>query len=257
MRRPKLTAVLTSLCVATAGTTALVAGPAHADDTPIPTTVQLSFTDPSDGTQYGAWSALYGDPVGPLTGAVSDGTAPPPVGTATLEQRLPGGDWTATTQVDDDVSDGVTFTTPKARSNVRYRVQYAGGTDDATLTTWSPSTSNSVRVLAYWKFKPTKARYRHGLVFTWWGALAPRVDHHKVLIQVKNGSSWKKYKVVRTNAKSRWKVRVKAGHNRWVRYRAVVTRTKTLHKNGTAAKFKVRFNRTADDHPSPRALIRR
>jgi hypothetical protein len=239
MRTTKLGAVLASLALTTGTAAVLVAAPAQADT---PTNVQLTFTDPSDGHQYSGWRALYGTRVATLTTAISDGTTTPTVGSATLQRRLPGGNWTDQ-QTDADINDGVTFSSPKALSNAVYRVQYSGGTDGGS-NTWSPSTSNTVKVVTYWRFKRIKAHWHGGLAYTWSATLAPHVRHHRVLIQVKHGS-WKKYKVVHTNARSRWSVRVKAGHNHWVKYRAVVARTKTLHKNWSLARFKVTFNRNA------------
>jgi len=252
MRRTKLAAVVASLAVTSGGAAVIVAAPAAADDTP--TTVSLSFTDPDSGKSYTGWRVLYGDTVAPLAVTISDGTdTAPPVGAATLQRRLPGKDW-KDQETDEDLTDGVAFSNFKALSNAGYRVQYSGGTDDTTEP--ALTTSNTVKVLAYWNFKPTKAKYKGGLAFKWWGALAPHVKHHRVVIQVKHGT-WKKYKVVRTNARSRWSVRVKAGHNHWVRYRAVVAGTKKLHKNGTAAKFMVTFSRTPVSHRSSHVLTQR
>lgn len=249
MRTTKLGAVLASLAITTGTAAVLAAAPAQADT---PTTVKLSFTDPSDGTQYAGWRALYGDRVATLTTVISDGTTTPTVGSAILQRRLPGDDWTDQ-QTDANVSDGVTFTSPRALSRAVYRVQYSGGTDG--INTWSPSTSNTVKVVTYWKFNRVKGTYHRRLAFTWSGTLAPHVKHHRVVIQVKHGS-WRKYKVVHTNVKSRWSVRVQGGHNRWVHYRAVVAGTNTLHKSYSLAKFKVTFNRTAS-RSSDRILTQR
>lgn len=251
MRRTKLGAVLASLAVTTGSAAVLAAAPSHADTpvtTPTPTTVTLTFTDPATGTQYSGWRAFYGTRVGTLTTVISttDGTPSPTNGSAILQRRLPGRDW-RDQQTDADISDGVTFTSPKALSNAVYRVEYSGGTDGTTV--WSPSTSNTVKVVTYWKFTHLHAKWHGGLSYTWFGTVAPGVKNHKVHIQVKHGS-WKPYKVVRTNAKSQWSVRVKAGHNRWVKYRAVVAGTRTLHKSWTLARFMVTFNRTAARTPS-------
>jgi hypothetical protein len=254
MRRTKLGAALASLAVTT-GTAAVVsAAPAQADT---PTTVQLTFTDPSDGQQYTGWRALYGTQVATFTTVISDGATTPTVGTATLQRRLPGRSWTDQ-QTDDNLVDGVTFATPKAQSNASYRVEYSGGTDGGS-NTWSPSTSNTVQVITYWKFTHLHAKWHGGLSYTWFGAMAPSVKSHKVTIQVKQGS-WKRYKVVRTDSRSHWSVKVQAGHNRWIQYRAVVDGTRTLHKNYSLATFKVTFNRTAaprSSQTSSRALIQR
>jgi hypothetical protein len=258
MRTTKLGATLASLAITAGGATLLATTPAQAAaPATTPTTVQLSFTDPGTGNQYSGWRALYGDRVGTLTTVISDGTAAPTAGSATLQRRLPGHGWT-TSQTDADVSDGVTFTSPKALSNATYRVQYSGGTSVDTgsgTTTWDPSTSNTVQVLTYWKFTHLGYKWHGGLDFTWHGALSPHAKHHRVVIQVKRGS-WKNYKVVRTNNKGHWSVRVRSGHNHWVHYRAVVAGTKTLHKNYTLAKFRTTYSRN-EPAPTARLLTRR
>jgi hypothetical protein len=253
MRKTKLGAVLASLALTSGSAAVLAAAPAHADDTP--TTVQLVFTDPESGARYSGWRVIYGHVVeATFTTEISDGTdTVPTVGTATLQRRLPGKTW-QDQETDEDLTDGAAFTSPKAKSNAVYRVQYSGGTDGVSV--WTPSTSNTVKLVTYWGFNRPKGKWHGGLAFTWSATLAPHVKHHRVEIQVKRGT-WKKYKVVHTNAKSRWSVRVKGGHNRWVHYRALVAGTKQLHAAMNRAKFMVTFSRTATTHRTARVLTQR
>jgi hypothetical protein len=256
MHMTKLGAVLASLAI-TAGTAAVVAeAPARADTTgTTPTTVQLSFTDSSTGQQYSAWRALYGSRVATLTTTISDGTdAAPTVGSAILKRKLPGGSW-KTQATDADLTDGATFTSPRALGNAQYRVEYTGGDDTATggTTAWAASTSNVVQVMTYWNFH-AKGRFvgRQGV---WYGTLSPHVRNHRILIQVKRGS-WQRYRVIRTDRKSHWSVRVTPGHNRYLKYRAVVAGSKKMQKSYALAKFELTYHR-APAPTSARVLIRR
>jgi hypothetical protein len=189
--------------------------------------------------------------VATLTTTISDGTAAPTNGTATLQRRLPGKTW-KTTATDTDVSDGVAFTSPKAVSNAFYPVQYSGGTDG--VTTWAASTSNAVQVLTYWNFHE-KIRFvgTQGLMH---GVLSPHVKRHRILIQVKHGS-WKRYKVIRTDRRSRWSVRVAPGRGHYTQYRAVVAGTKRLQKSYALAKFKITYQRIQAPTTSARTISRR
>jgi hypothetical protein len=251
MRMTKLGAAMASLAITTVGATALATAPAQAGVTAgTPTTVHLSFTDPATGHQYSGWRVLYGDHVAIITTVISDGTNAPTAGTATLQRRLPGAGW-KTLQTDSDLTDGVTFNSPKAAGNAFLRVEYSGGTDGTT--TWTASTSNQTQILTYWNFH-MKLKFvgRTGVMY---GTLSPHVKNHRILIQVQH-NGWKKYKVIHTDGKSHWSARVTPGHNRYITYRAVVAGTKSLQKSDATAKFKLTFNRT-DPSPSARVLTQR
>jgi hypothetical protein len=218
MPTTKLGAVLASLALSAGTATVLAATPAQAA-----TEVATHATATLGG--YGSWKALYGTDVGPWSIQVSDdATNPVTVGTAKLQQKRPGKDWN-NVKTDDDLTDGVSFGSygTKAKENIKYRVHYLGGTDDSTMTTYDESYSNTVTVLTAWKLNPqascaTRCRF--------YGKLAPKAKHHKVLIQVKH-HGWKRYKVVHTNKRSHWTVFVKPSRG-GTKYRALVAGTKHL-----------------------------
>jgi hypothetical protein len=224
MRTTKVGAVLASLAITAGTATLLAAGPAQANTT---TTVQLTFTDPNSGQQYTGWRAPYGTDLGTLTSQVTtDGVTPVPVGAADLQQKLPGKDWKVARQ-DLDVSDGIDFGSygSKARGNVKYRVHYLGGTDATTMTTYDASYSNAVSVITLWKIKDTSAcPMGHHCHIS--GRLVPKAKHHKILVQVKHGG-WKKYRVLHTNRKSKYRVGV-TGSRKGTKYRIIIAGTKKI-----------------------------
>jgi hypothetical protein len=212
MRMTKLGAVLASLAV-TAGTAAVLgAGPAQAA-TATKATLYLSgettLTEP------------YNTYLGGLSGEVTD-TAGDFVyyGNAVLQRRLPGKEWRNVKT--DDTPGFVSFGSygDRARGNVKYRVHYLGGTDGTN--TWDPAYSNVVTVRTQWNLNENGV-CTAGCRF--YGKLAPKSRHHRVVIQVKHGS-WKRYKVVRTNRRSKWSARVVATFGNGTLYRAVVGKTK-------------------------------
>jgi len=218
MTRTKLGAVLASLALSVGTATVLAATPAQAA-TEAPTQVSASLGG------YGSIKALYGSYLGTFSVQVTtDGVTPVPVGSAKLQQKRPGKDWN-NVKTDDDLSDGVSFGSygSKAKENIKYRVHYLGGTDDSTMTTYDESYSNTITVLTAWKLNPqasctTRCRF--------YGKLAPKAKHHKVVIQVKH-HGWKRYKVVHTNRRSHWTVFVKPSRG-GTKYRALVAGTKHL-----------------------------
>lgn len=216
MRATRLGAVLASLAITTGTAAVLGAGPAQADT---PTQATLSV-----GGRTGV-AALYGSYIGTLDAQVSDGTAPATVGSADLEQKLPGKSW-KTVKTDRDVSDGITFGSygSKAKENVQYRVHYSGGTDSGTAVTYAESLSNTVIVRTAWSLGP------HALCTThcrFYGKLSPKSKNHKILLQVKH-HGWKPYKVLHTDKHSHWSAVVKPTRGKGTYYRAVVAGTKHL-----------------------------
>lgn len=112
---------------------------------------------------------------------------------------------------------------------MQYRVYYAGGTyTDANGTAHSldPSYSNVVTVKTFWKIDVSYP-CSHGCKYI--GKIAPKYQHKRVLIQVKRNGHWKKYSVVKTNAKSKFTARVRASHGKGTVYRSVVPGTKLVH----------------------------
>jgi hypothetical protein len=222
MRTTKLGAVLASLALTTGTAAVLAAGPATAQsDTP--TQVALTL-----GGNAGV-TARYGTFIGTFsTQVTTDGITPVTAGTTKLQRKLPGKDW-RNVKTDDDASDGVSFGTygDTARGNVKYRAHYLGGTDNGTATTYAASYSNTVIVRTAWNLND------HGVCSPKcriYGKLAPKSKHHKILIQAKHGS-WKRYKVVHTNARSHWSASVKPTRGNGTKYRAVVAGTKHLIKS--------------------------
>jgi hypothetical protein len=227
MRTTRLGAALASLALTAGTATLLAAGPAHAD-TATTTTLDL-------GGQT-SWTVLYGTYVGTFDTQISDGTNPVMVGVANLQEKQPGKSW-KTVKTDEDASDGVSFGQygSKAKSKVKYRVHYLGGTDTGTATTYSESFSNTVIVVAAWDLHPKAACEARCRFF---GRLSPSVKHHKVLIQVKH-HGWKRYRVVHTNSKSHWSSFVKPSRGAGTYYRAVVAGTKHLLGNFALGHFTI------------------
>jgi hypothetical protein len=219
MRMTKLAAALASLALTTGTAAVLAAGPAIAQaDTPTQVGLTLGGTT--------SWTVLYGSELGTFsTQVTTDGVTGVPVGSAKLQRKLPGHDW-RNVKTDDNVGDGVSFGNygHRATQNVKYRVHYLGGTDDGTATTYAESYSNTVIVLTAWDLHPHASCPSR---CKFYGKLSPKAKHHKILIQVKH-HGWKRYKVIHTNARSRWTVFVKPSRGGGTYYRAVVARTKHL-----------------------------
>jgi hypothetical protein len=223
MRTTKLGAVLASLALTTGTAAVLAAGPAQAGPATTPTQAALTL-----GGNVGV-TALYGTDLGTFSAQVTtDGVTPVTVGSATLQQKLPGNDW-KNAKTDDDLSDGVSFGTygSKATGNVKYRLHYLGGTDTGTATTYGESFSNTVNVNTAWNLHDQGICAPKCKIF---GKLAPKSRNHKILIQAKHGS-WKRYDVVHTNKRSHWTAFVKPTPGNGTKYRAVVAGTKHLIKS--------------------------
>ncbi len=244
MRTTTLGTVLASLAI-TAGTmTVLAAAPAQAAT---PAQVTLSLGSKSQVV------APFKGFVGFFSGGVSytmpdTTTGAVTAGDAVLERRLPGKAWQAVkTDAGADSLDYGTYGS-HANGNTQYRVHYLGGTDGTT--TWDPAYSNVVTVITLWKLNE-RGSCSHGCRF--FGHLSPRAKHHTVTIQVKHGT-WKKYKVVKTDAKSRWSASVVATFGKGTLYRAVAARSKqeVATSSGIFRFYKVRTFRSFERSAAPR-----
>lgn len=225
MRTTRLAAAMASIAITTSTAAVIAAGPAMAD-----TATQAGL---DLGGRTGT-AQIYGAYLGTFDAQVTDGTNPVTAGSADLERMLPGKKWQVV-KTDNDVSDGISFGAygSKAKGNVKYRLHYLGGTDSGTATTYAESYSNTVVVRTAWNLGPhalctSKCRF--------YGKLSPKAKNHKVLIQVKH-HGWKRYRVLHTNAHSRWSVVVKPSRGNGTYYRAVVGKTKQLIKTSALARF--------------------
>jgi hypothetical protein len=216
MRMRKLGAVAASLAVVAGTTAILAAAPA---DAATATKAKLTINGHKKAT------GPYGQLVGFLDGSVTSSGSPVDGGEADLQAKTPGKGW-KTVKKDTDASflDFGTFGS-KAKGNVAYRVRYLG---DATF---APSTSGIVVVTTLWKFKNTSFCPTSCHVS---GKLSPKAKHLKVTIEVKHGS-WKKYKVVHTNAHSMFKAGVAASGGKGTAYRVIFAGTKQI----TATRYDV------------------
>jgi hypothetical protein len=232
MRRSQFYGALAATALAL-GVTATVAAPAQAST---PTTISF---DLSGHTHV---KGTYGDYLGSLGGSVSytqdDGTSADVYdGTAQLERLLPGQDWQVVAQ---DTDPGFLYfgnVGSRAKGNAEYRVHYLGGTyTDANNNpvALDPSYSGVVTVGTFRKLNDQGGSCgRHGCPLS--GHIQPTYKHKKVLIQIKRPHhSWKKYKVVRTNKKSRFHASV-ARARKTVGYRIVVKGNKSFLRTTSGA----------------------
>jgi len=219
MRMTRIAAVAASLAITTGSAALLTQTSAQADTTSTTTTSLAVNHQTSAVGQYGAFT-------GYLDVSVSDGLGGGVyTGSAVLQHRLPGQAWTDV-KTDSDGTDGISFGSygSHARSNVRYRVHYLGGTDPDTATTYEPSYSGVVTVVTLWNFKDTSACPHARCHIS--GRLIPRTKHHKIVVQVKHGS-WKRYRVVRTGATGGYRIGV-TGSRAGTRYRMIITGTRSI-----------------------------
>jgi hypothetical protein len=211
MRMRKLGAVVASLAVAAGTTAVLAAAPA---DAATATKAKLSING------HHKAKGPYGSLVGFLNGTVTDGSGTPvDGGEADLQAQVPGKGW-KTVKKDTDAS-FLSFGSfgSKAKGNVSYRVHYLG---DASF---SPSTSNVVKVKTLWKVKDTSSCPNGHCHIS--GKLAPKAKHKKLTVQIKSGG-WKTFKVLHTNGKSKYKVGVATRGGKPTHYRLLIPGTKTI-----------------------------
>ena len=223
MRTTKLGAVLASLAVSAATTAVLAASPAQAAAA---TTATLDI-----GSKTHV-KGVYGDYLGYLDASVTDSNGVSvSSGTANLQAKFPGQDWkTVKTDTDPSYIDFGSYGS-HAHGNVKYRLQYVGD------STYASSVSNVVTVGTYWDLNDSGACPR-GCFLS--GKLAPKATHHKVTIQVKHGS-WKRYKVVHTNSKSKYRAGVEATRGKGTKYRILVGGTTSLLKTTSVVYRAVRY----------------
>ncbi len=249
MRTKKLGAVLATLAITTGTAAMLGAGPAQAEPNTA-VTITLSLAGRSQVV------AQFKDPVGGnLAGQVTytlpdTTTSLVPVGDAVLQSRPFGTATWKDVRTDADAGD-LDYGTygSHANGNTRYRVHYLGGTDGTT--TWDPGFSNVVTVYTLWKLNEHGSCVGHCRLY---GHLSPTAKHHTVTIQVKHGT-WKKYKVVRTDAKSRWNAGVVATFGKGTLYRAVVRGNQQVVVPTASAIF--RFYKVRTSRPFERAAASR
>lgn len=225
MRRSKVLAALASVAMSI-GATAVIAAPAHADT---PTTVKFNISGKSHVKK------VYGDYLGGVSGkveytsATSGQVVEASNGTTNLEAKKPGKAWKV---VGSDDSPGFLYfpnSAQKAKGNVKYRAHFLGGTyTDANGVghTLDPSYSGAVKVDTFYKIT-VSSPCTHGCKYI--GKIAPKYKHKKVLMQVKRNGHWKKYSVVKTNAKSKFVARVRASRGKGTIYRCVVKGNKKIH----------------------------
>jgi hypothetical protein len=204
MRTTKLGAVLASLAVA-AGTTAILsAAPAEAATA---TAAKLDISG------HHKAKAPYGEYLGLFGGSVEDSSGfAVTTGTAHLQRKLPGKSWRT---IATDTSPGYLYfgsVDSHAKGNALYRVSYVGD------TTYDSAVSNTVTIGTLWNLHDSGS-CAGGCHLK--GRLGPKAKHHKVLVQVKHGS-WKKYKVVHTDRRSKFRVSVRATRGNGTKYRLVV-----------------------------------
>ncbi|HEX3932732.1 MAG TPA: hypothetical protein VHW64_18695 [Nocardioides sp.] len=215
----RIGAVLASLAI-TAGSAALLASSPAQAGSRTPVSMQLYL---------GARSSLiatYKQNVGTFEAQIvysPDGetTAPVTAGKAVLQRKLPGKHWKNVRTDKSLATLGFGKYGNHALGNMQYRMHYLGGTDGTT--TFAAGYSDVVTVHTLWNLHE-KPSCLPDCVLS--GRLSPNAKHQKVVIQAMRGTTWKRYEVVRTNAHSHWRARVKATKGNGTIYRAVAPRTK-------------------------------
>lgn len=150
----------------------------------------------------GAPGVVYGDEI-TLEGAVVDSVgAPAYTGTVSLQvysTKTPA--WT-TVQSDTSPS-SYYFYDVKPESNSQYKVVYSGATEtDGDV--YQPSESAPVTVAVQRKVTANNKET------TFFGKVTPDFGKKKMKIERKFGKNWRKYKVIKTDAKGKWRVTLPA-----------------------------------------------
>lgn len=236
MRRSKVLAAFATVAMSV-GATAVIAAPAHADT---PTTIKFDIDGKSQVQK------VYNDYLGSLGGGVtyvsatSGETLEADNGNADLEALKPGGAWTVVATDDTPSFFYFANAAQKAKGNVQYRIHYLGGTytdANGVAHTLDPSYSGVVTVKTYYKIT-VSSPCSGGCKYI--GKIAPKYKHKKVLMQVKRNGHWKKYSVVKTNAKSKFVARVHASRGKGTIYRCVVKGSKNVQATaGDAYIYKI------------------
>ncbi len=192
-----------------------ISAPAQAtDNLTTTTTIELAYGD--NPVEYG------GDVV--LRGAVvaSDGNSAYE-GTATLYQYTPSNPtWTPVATV--DASGYLSLPDQKPTSNVAYKVVYSGyAATNAYQDNYAPSESAVLNVGVTYKLK---ARTPGTSIV---GKIKPSYKNKKVLIQRKVGKKYKKYRTVKTNKKSAFRVKLPTGRRgQKVYFRVIIKGTSKI-----------------------------
>lgn len=219
MRSTRLGAALASLTITIGSVALLASNPAQASSrTPVSLYLYLGSRT--------SLIATYKENVGTFDAVIissPDGetTAPVTAGKVVLQRKLPGRHWK---NVRTDKSPAtVRFGKygSHAIGNMQYRMHYLGGTDGTT--TWAAGYSDVVTVHTLWNLHEEPSCLPTCRLS---GRLSPNAKHQKVVIQALRGTTWKRYEVVRTTSKSRWRAPVKATRGNGTTYRAVAPRTK-------------------------------
>lgn len=205
MRLTRLVGTLTAVAL-TGLVPMTTAGPAHADDAP--TTTTLDVLNPV---------VTYRGSTRPrLTATISRGPLAMPIyrtGTLTLFAKPAGSSsWTKVRTV--AASEFVDLEEDAVTRNTQYYAAYSGG-PSAAHGTFAPSDSDVVTVRV--KRKVTvKVKGR-----TLSGKVAPGHAKKKVVVQKKVGSRWKKFRTVTTTSRSRLSLRLPTTRKKVV-YRVTV-----------------------------------
>lgn len=190
-----------------------IASPAHAA-----TATQVDFT-------INRSKAVYGDDIYFYGTVKTTGGGYVYTGVASLQVSEAGGAWR--TVANDDTPSVLIFPARRAGSNAVYRVVYTG---DATYAS-SVSANRALKVT-----RDLNERIK-GVVFN--GKVAPSYKRKPVVIQVKAGR-WKKFKVIRTDRRSRWSIKLPARSKRTY-FRAVVAGDKAFVKSISRVAYTYRY----------------
>jgi hypothetical protein len=220
MRLSRISAVLTALALAL-GMAAVTAAPANAAT---PTTIKLPKLK---------MKGVYGGYNGDLNGGEvvyteADGSeANPYAGTAYLQRQWKGKSAWKNVAVDD--SPGYLYfpTESKFKGNASYRIYYTGGVNSSGTEAWDAAYSAVMTVKTFRDLNDSGS-CSGGCHLK--GKVKPKYKKKKVVIQVKRHGHWKKYKKIRTNKKSKFKVRVQPSKGKGTKYRIVVPGNKRFAK---------------------------
>jgi hypothetical protein len=162
------------------------------------TTTTLELSSGDNPLIYGDTVSLTGGVVGSDGGSAYDGTA-------TLYQYTPSNPtWTPVSTV--DASGYLYFSDLKPTSNVAYKVVYSGyAATSAYEDNYAASESVPVNVGVTYKLN---ARTPGTSIV---GKIKPSYAKKKVVIERKVGKTYKKYRTVKTNAKSAFRVKLPTG----------------------------------------------
>ncbi len=210
MRIPRFVAGLVSAALLGLVPVSLAAAPAQAAT--MPTRVDI---------QTGGSSATYGQTIQVAGNVVAHNGQEwlgVPAGTAYLQELVPGGAWRT---IDTDTYPSSFYFTVKARQNASYRVTYTGGAYREYTFPAANSATKGVKVKRKLKESIRK------LVFK--STVSPSYKRKKVVIQVKAGKRWKTHRVIRTDRRSRFAIKLPATRKRTY-FRAVIAGNKKFTK---------------------------